>query len=487
MASQKTVSAPARAGRGGGAAMLALVPLLAAALALTACSSRTPVPARRDALRGRTLGPVVDSVVVRPFESGAGIRINAADLNLFRDQFEKQLLVRPRLRAYSSPPTMLANTVILSGKLLGYEVREQTADGMFLRTIATTVEVAVQVGAEQKPALVLRRNASYQKLYLHTEGVAALEYDLRNAAREATGSIARVLVPGEAETPVLQSAVDADTGEDYSHPWLVRGNREAGFGRYDRAIASWSLLVYQPTRPEKSDRFRVSERTLARLQDEGAPQEQLDALRPLAQQRGRSLESLRDELTEALGPDSGLEAKVLQFSDEAQDRIQVNLSRAHYNLGAVLLPFRRYDIAAYHLARAYAFDPRPVYLDAWTRLQIERGLIPASAQDDPAKALPWLKAYLRVPAPFTASVAGGAYDLTVMPPPVFQPDEPPARPAPAAPVLMPVALPPPVVMPPAPVSSARPAPQSAASARPRAGTQPAPARPLSQPAQRLGY
>lgn len=488
MASDKTHSAPARAGQGTlpilAAALLAAA-LLAALLIATACSLRAPAPTRGDALRGQELGPVVDSIVVPPFERGAGVQINAPDLNLFRDQFEAQVLARPGLKAYPSPPTTLANTVILSGKLLGYEVREQTVEGMFLRTIGMAVDVSVRVGGEKEPALVLSRSYAYQKLYLHTEGVAALEYDLRNAAREVTGALALVLVPRPHEAPTLQLAVDADTGENYSHPLLVRGNRNAGFGRYDRAISSWSLVIYDPGQPKAHDRFRVSERTLTRLATQGVPARELEALRPLTRYRGRSLETVRDEVTRTLGPNSGLEPKVLQLSDEVQDRIQVNLSRAHFNLSQVYLLSRRYDVAAYHLAHAYGFDPRGVYLDAWTRLQFERRLIPASGRDNP-EARTWIMAYLLVPAPFTARVVGGAYEANVMPAPAFKPVEAPEQPAPA-PVMAPVALPPAAAAPPPSAPPTRQAPPGAPGARSRSWGQPAQPHPSSQPAQRLGY
>ncbi len=492
MASHETVSAPARAGRAAAAPLWAWVPLLAAALLatallLTACSGGTPAPARSEALRGQALGPVVDSIVFPPFERGPGVQINALDLNQFREQLEAQVLTRPGVKAYASPPTTLANTVTLSGKLLGYDVQEQTAEGMFLRTIAMSVAVDVRIGGDKDPALVLLRDYSYQKLYLSTEGVAALEFDLRNAAREVTGALAHVLVPGKSESPELRSAYDIDSGEYYSHPLLVRGNREAGFGRYTPAVASWTQLIYDPVQPETSDRFRVSERTLAHLQREGVAQKELDALQPLTHQGGRSLETLRDEVRRALGPNSALEPKVLQLSDQAQDRIQINLSRGHYNLGEIFRLSRRYDVAAYHLAHAYAFDPQAFYLDAWTRLQLERQLIPGSARDNPADALTWLTAYLRVPAPFTALVSGGVYDLTVMPPPAFQALEPPARPAPAAPLLTPVALPPPVAVPPTPGTPARQASPGSPGARPRTWGQPTQPRPPSRPAQRLGY
>lgn len=464
------------------AAAAALTAALVAALGLAACRGTAKSPARSDALRGEALGPVVDSIVVPPFERGPGVQINPLDLNLFRDQLEAQLTAGGQRKAYPAPPTTLANTVTLSGTLAGYEVREQTGDGMFLRSIDMAVRVAVRIGADKEPALTLSRDYSYQKLYRTTQGVAALEFDLHNAAREVTGSIAKTLVPGKSEAPRLESATDAGSGENYSHPWLVRGNREAGFARYDRAISAWSLLLFNPAVPDSEDRYRVSDRTLARLRLAGASDQDLAALKPLTSRDGEELEDLRERVVQALGPKSTLEPKVLQLSDEEADRIQLNLSRAHYNLSSVYLFFGRYDLAAFHLSRAYGYDPKPEYLNAWVQLQGQRNLVPKEVQGRPADAFAWIQAYQRVPAPFTATVTGGSYDKNVMPVLAFQPAPSPVQmPPPAAPILIPAARP--TQTDPGP-GQVRP---GAPGQRPRVYGQPAPPRPPSRTPQRLGY
>jgi tetratricopeptide (TPR) repeat protein len=466
------------------AAAAALVAALAAALGLAACRGTPKSPARSDALRGEALGPVVDSVVVPPFERGPGVQINPLDLNLFREQLEAQLTAGGERKAYPAPPSTLANTVTLSGTLLGYEVREQTGDGMFLRSIDMAVRVAVRIGGEKEPALTLSRDYSYQKLYRTTQGVAALEFDLHNAAREATGAIARALVPGKPEAPRLEAATDAGSGENYSHPWLVRGNREAGFARYDRAISAWSLLLFNPA-VEPEELYRVSDRTLARLRLAGASEQELTALKPLTRRDGEELEDLRERVAKALGPKSTLEPKVLQLSDEDADRIQLNLARAHYNLSSVYQRFARYDLVAFHLSRAYGYDPKADYLNAWVRLQAQRNLVPGDVQGRPAEALAWIQAYQRVPAPFTATVSGGSYDKNVMPALAFQPAPSPVPlPTPAVPNLNAVPLPNSA----GPASGqVRPGAQGTPVQRPRVYGQPAPPAPPTKSAQRLGY
>ena len=487
MAIPSTHSEPLRARR-----PARLAPLAAAGavlLGLSACLGAKPVdPARADALRGETLGRVVDSIVVLPFERGPSVQINASDLNLFRDQFESQLAERPRLKAYPKPPTTLANTVIFAGKLLGYEVREQTAEGMFLRSVNMTVEVTVRVGADKEPALTLSRDYAYQKLYRTTEGAAALEYDLRNAAREVMGAIANVLVPLQAEPPHLEAALDTNAGVNYSHPWLVRGNRDAGFGRYESAIATWSLLIYYPVLPDMKDQYRVSDRTLARLRAAGVSEKEIETLRPLTRHAGRSLETLRDEVVDTLGPNSTLERQVLQLSDEAADRIHINLARAHQNLSQVYLASRRFDVAAYHLSRAYGYDPQAAYLEGWVQLQAQRDVIPKAVQGRLAEGAAWLQAYLRVPAPFTATVTGGPFERSLLPALAFKPSEAPVRPQPARPAAQPVLLPAPVALPTPGTKpqAAGPATQTAPAPRPRPGAQPAPARSPNAP-QRRAY
>jgi hypothetical protein len=438
-----------------------------AALAAAACRSASTAPAKTEALRGSALGLVVDSLVIPPFERGYGVQINAPDLNQFHDRFEAAL-VTPGRKAYPSTPTTLPNTVTLSGTLLGYDTHEQSAEGMFLRTIDVVLEVLVRVGNEKEPALRLIGDYSYQKLYRTAEGIPALEFDLGNAAREATGVIAGVLAPPKAEPLRPETAVDSPSGIDYSHPWLAHGNREAREGHNERAIATWSLLLFNPVLPDNEDGFRVSERTLAHLQQAGASATELAALKPLARRRSVSLETLQQQVVKALGPNSPLEPKVLQLSDESADRVQMNLSRAHYNLGIVYRQLRRFDLAAFHLCRAYGYDPKPEYLHAWVELQTRRNMIPKTPEDRPEDGLAWLQAYQRVPEPFDATVAGSVYDRNVMPAPAFAPDVTPLKEPPRSGVS---AMPAAVVLPP-------PAPP-----QPKAGTGAAqPARTIGQPA-----
>jgi hypothetical protein len=398
--------------------------------------------------------------------------MSGQDLGLFRDQFEAQLLERPGLKAYPAPPTTLANSVTLSGKVYGYAVREQTAEGMVLRSIDVALEVSVRVGAEKEPALVLSRLYAYQKLYRSPEGMPPLDFDLRNAARETTGSVLRILAPGKVESPQLVSAVDTDNGIDYGHPLLARGSREAGFGRIEAAVAAWSVLLYAPESSQPAGLYRVSPRTLARLAQAGAQPPDVDALKPLLRSTGQPLESLRDSVVKALAPNSPWVPTVLQRSDEAVDRAQLNLARAHQNLSEVYRVTGRLDLAAYHLSRAYAFDPRQATLDTWVQLQAQRDVIPKSVQGHPEEALPWMQAYSRVPAPFTATVSGGAYERNVLPAPAFPPGGspvplPPLPPPRAAqPVLMPAAAPVPVS--PAPGARNPPAGQRARTATPPA-------------------
>src|SRR5579863_5213771 len=190
---------------------------LVCAILFAACHFRPTPPARSEALRGHALGRVVDSIVVPPFARESNVQINDVDLNQFRDQLEAQIVAQNGIKAYSAPPTTLPNTITLAGTLIAFEVHEQTSEGMFLRTIDMIVKVAVTVGGDKDAAFQLEEPYSFQRLYLTTQGAATLEYDLHNAAKEVTGTIAAVLVPGKHDAPELQAAIDTVTGENYSH------------------------------------------------------------------------------------------------------------------------------------------------------------------------------------------------------------------------------------------------------------------------------
>lgn len=450
----------------------------AVAVALAACHASARLTPSSAAIKGQALGKVVDSVVIPPFARGDGVQINAADLDLFRQQLEEQLTAHPGLKAYPAPPTTLANTVTLNGTLAAFEVHEQTGDGMFLRTIDMILNLSVRVGADKDAALKVSRAYSYQKLYRKIQGAAALEYDLHNAAREATGTFAATLAPGKAEPLDLQAAVDTGSGSDYSLPLLTRGNREARYGRYDKAIAAWSLLLYNPAAGPREERYRVSGRTLARLASDGATPAQLDALKPLAGRGAESLADFRERVAAVLGPNSPLEPKVLELSDENTLRARLNLACAHYNLGAVYSQQRRYDLAAYHLSRADAYDPTPRFLAAWLRVQARREVLPEDLKPDDPDARVWVQAYQRVPAPFTATVVPGTDERNVVPGNPFPSAGAPAQPLPAP--VSPAASPsaqqgPPVVAPASAAGSAEISYLQASSApQPRAYGQPAP-------------
>jgi hypothetical protein len=76
---------------------------------------------------------------------------------------------------------------------------------------------------------------------------------------------------------------------------------------------------------------------------------------------------------------------------------------------------KRYDVATYHLSRAYAHYPQADLLQAWTKLQTDRGMIPTGVRPGTL-----FFSYLRIPAPRTALVTAGSFDLAVLPPPAIE-------------------------------------------------------------------
>ncbi len=433
-------------------ALPGVAPLLLLALLALLAGGCTPRLFKAAPPPSETLGPTVDSVVVEPFALAKDVKLNTADVAMFREQLETELKTKQGIRIFPQPPTTLPNTAVLAASLTRYQVREQTADSFLLRTIDVTLEVKARLGNEQTPSITLRRTVSYQKLYPGSQGVAALEFDLHNAAKELALMVTEALVPGETSGLTLVRAVDRSGGGDWSLPSLNKAIDYATRRRDSDALRMWSLVLFNPETPDSPGEFRVSERTLAWLRDRAVDEEVLAKLAPLVKVKPLELVPFRGRVRQALGGESALASQVLQLSDTHADHVHLNLYAAHLDLYRIYLRDKRYDVAAYHLSRAYAHYPRPELLEAWIKLQTDRELL-SNVVKPPN--LFWL--YLRIPPPRTALVTTGAFDRAVLPPQAFEETLEPQAPVPPP---QRVELPPPaVVPPPRPPSGIAPTPR----------------------------
>ncbi|HEX7926390.1 MAG TPA: hypothetical protein VF678_02295, partial [bacterium] len=241
--------------------------------------------------------------------------------------------------------------------------------------------------------------------------------------------LAEALIPSEPVGLTLVRAVDQASGEDWSLPALNKAIGYATDRRDGDALRQWALVLFNPEEQgplipipfhDKDPipagvQFRVSERTMAWLRDRALDDETLGKLQPMTKLRPLEQVPFREALRKALGGSTPLESTVLQLSDYHADHVHLNLYAAHLDLYRMYLRDKRFDVASYHLARAYAHYPMAELLEAWIKLQTDRGLIPPGIQPGVM-----FFNYLRIPAPRTALVTSGAFELSVLPPPALE-------------------------------------------------------------------
>jgi hypothetical protein len=389
-----------------------LVRLLGAAALLGACSPsftlERPAPLA-------LLPAEVDSIVVRPFDRAANVQMNDADLALLPRHLRDALTARERLRGYDQPPTVLPNTVVLTGRLERYAVRERRGEGLTLRTIDLEAELRVLDAKGETAGAVLRQSVSWQKVYAGTP-VSALELDLEDAVRELAGQFAQALAPEPGGPVQLRSG--SRTALVGGHPTLIKGNRFAVARRFRQAQLSWLRVLFDPIPASNPMGYRVDAATLNRLRAAGVSDALLERLGPLVGESPLPLVAFRARLRAAAGETLPNEGLILTLADLRTGIAHENLTAAHANLAAVYEIEGRVDVAAYHWARAWAHDPTPALLERWHTLQAQRKVLPRGLTEQQA-----LELYLRIPPPETARVVPGAFERTVLPPPAFPPEE----------------------------------------------------------------
>ena len=402
--------------------LLACCVAIPLAIAAAGCGSPNVIRSPR---RAALFGSLVDSIVVEPFARGGRLAgwttgINSADLKLFQVKLIAQIKARPYLRIYAEPPTELANTLIIAGRLTAFEVQDLPGKNLFLRAIHLGVEIELRPADRNEATHKIRRHMTYQKVYLPDETIPVAAFDLEKAAGEMAELIAEAIFPTgmEGDLP-LGEARDPFTGEVQAHPALLSGNAHAVGHRYSSALEKWRLVLFDPSQSVEEDEeelFRISRRTLLELGKQGLEDQLLRSLEPMMDYDPMDLEDFREALRETLGGFNKLEPKILTTANHERDRMHLNLAAAHGNLATLYWYLSHYDLAVYHLARAWVNYPQEWHVAKWSKIQKARGLFPEELKPREALAL-----YLTLPPPRMAYMKPGPAENSLFVPAVFEP------------------------------------------------------------------
>lgn len=388
--------------------------LLLIPVALAGCSLLGGEAAVHEPPLPHRLPERIETVVLEPFGQAEGAGMNPADLDFWRGEVERALGQRPRLQAAGEAPTSLPSVARLEATVTTFAVDEAEAGGLFLRTVDAGAELRVSFPNADTPPRTLQRRLSYQKIYGGQETVPARTFDVQSALIELADQVAQALRPADWRPLELATATDPDTGAELAVPVLRRANRFASQGLIRRAQSLWEVVLFRPGAagaPPEDERYRVNRRTLNQLRIGEAPKSLLDQLEDWVDTEPTAFVRLRSELRDDVEGLGGYEERVLELADLQGYRTHLNLAAAHYNLGVVYRAQHRYDLAAHHLAMAYAHNPAPAVLEAWGVLQATRRLI-AGDQQAFQQAV---RRHLRLPPPHTASVLPGSVAAAVLP------------------------------------------------------------------------
>lgn len=363
-------------------------------------------------------GEIVDSIVVLPYVLADGLKtpLNSTQVKLFQELLIAQLEGNQNLRVFEEPPTKLPNTLIIEGRLTEFEVEDLPGTEFFLRAIHMTVEWRFRTGEETSTSRQIRHRMSFQKIYPQDTPVPTLDFDLHNAVSEITLQLGEIMYPTPIEGDIpLADASDPVTGQELGHPLLLRGNEMAAKGRFDKAKQLWRLVLYDPVLPKEEDLFRISQRTLLLLRQQGVDDDILRRLRPLMNEDPEDLLDFRNLVREELGGFHQIEPTLLKVADHYRDARHLNMAAAHRNLAVLYWIESRYDLVTYHLARAQANYPNEEYMDKWAKLQNSRDGVPVELTVEEAMGF-----YMRIPSPRSAWVAPGIAENSLFPPVVFE-------------------------------------------------------------------
>ena len=390
--------------------------------------------------------PVVDSIVVLPIKKSEDTALNQEDLAKMHEELAVELGARPGIKLFAQPPTKLPNTLILDPYLEKLEVQELSSDLLFLRSIHITLRLKIQEAGSKGKQWELRREFSYQRAFPPNDPVPALPFDLVGAAQELSVQVAEALFPTMDDPELLlEIAEEPTTKVIYASKNLSTGNRMAYAHRWNDALRSWRLALYDPPEEKPEKRFRLSERGLYRLWSTTIPPETIRKLEVLLNKEPLELVEYRNLIRDTLGGPNEYESVILNVSDHSNDLTHLNLAAANHNLGQTYLLFRQYDLAAYYLGQAWAHYPLPRLLERWQELQTGRNNFPEGLDPSEAAIL-----YLRVPPPRSLHYYPGKLGQAVLPTDRLTDDYltkkptpvPTAKAEPATDELQPVELPP---------------------------------------------
>ncbi|MEE8396891.1 MAG: hypothetical protein V3S29_12605 [bacterium] len=370
-------------------------------------------------------GAGVDSVVVLPFTVAEGSPVSARDVSVLGQQLAAELAARPHLKIFEKAPTDLPNTITVAPRLILAQRREVSGTDFLLREYHLRVQMTVRRSGTEEPAKVIRRSYSYQKVVLADEEKPQPGETLRVIAGELAEQLAEALYPETGAEPFdLDTALDFSTGKAFARARLLLGNSLAEGNSFDMASNLWRLVLFEPIE-EKDDEtlFLLSARSLELLRQQGVEDEAVTALEAMMTDDPEELIEFRDRVRIVLGGVTEEEGKILVIAKFEDEVIHRNLTAAHANLGAVALFDKRYDIAAFHTARAYLTYPSPERLEKWAEIQRKRNMIPGDLSDEAA-----MRFYARLPPPRGVVWKPGSRDRKMIPGGVIEPMPPPPPP-----------------------------------------------------------
>tara|TARA_Y100001970_G_C14250697_1_gene871603 strand:+ start:313 stop:1545 length:1233 start_codon:yes stop_codon:yes gene_type:complete len=157
---------------------------------------------------------------------------------------------------------------------------------------------------------------------------------------------------------------------DFGHPRIIRSNYYATGKKYKLALKGWNYVLFEPKNFPKSELFFFNNNVFLRLKKANIPHSILQKLFSI---RGKSF-NLNEINIILLGLISSNEfetySKIIKYHarfDQKKDRI--NLASAHYNLGSIYQIQNEFELAAYHFAKANAYNPQEKYSQSWIEIQ----------------------------------------------------------------------------------------------------------------------
>ncbi|MDH5751473.1 MAG: hypothetical protein OEZ59_03540, partial [Deltaproteobacteria bacterium] len=319
------------------------------------------------------LPPEIDRLVMEPVMRSVGVNLSDEQLTLFQTELMEAMNAHEGLSVLEVPPSYLPNTAVMAGVLRHYQFSEQWRGGGFLlRSIVLTLDFIVRPMEGKGELSRGSRTITWQKVYPpeaeNPEGaeIPEADEDLKAAVRELGAGLAENQRPVPLPAPiVVDDAREIGSGKAWGVPALLKGNRYARGGVYEQARSLWRVVLFNPegNEPAGESLYRLTDRSLALLMQHGWSLEQVAVIEPLTRLGPLTLEDYREQLRQLRKGRLEDEGLILAVSEFHRERLHYNAGAAHGNLGMLFALEARYDLATYHLARAYLHNPAGGYLD----------------------------------------------------------------------------------------------------------------------------